>query len=39
MDLSKIIVFDTETTGLGQDDEVLQLSIIDGTGKSYLMSY
>ncbi len=33
MDLSKIIVFDTETTGLGQDDEILQLSIIDGTGK------
>ena len=33
MNLSKIIVFDTETTGFGHDDEIIQLSIIDGTGK------
>ena len=33
MDMSKVIVLDTETTGLTSDDEILQLSIIDGNGK------
>lgn len=37
---SKIIVFDTETTGLDSEmDEVLQLSIIDGDGKVLLNEY
>ena len=31
-DLSKILIVDTETTGLGNTDEILQLSIIDGLG-------
>lgn len=31
-DLSKIIIVDTETTGLGKTDEILQLSVIDGLG-------
>lgn len=29
-DLSDILIIDTETTGLGNTDEILQLSIIDG---------
>ncbi|MCQ2600909.1 MAG: YifB family Mg chelatase-like AAA ATPase [Treponema sp.] len=38
--LSKIIVFDTETTGItpGQD-ELLQVSIIDGNGKTLFNNY
>ena len=36
MDMSKVIVLDTETTGLTPDDEILQLSIIDGNGKTHL---
>ena len=37
---SKIIVFDTETTGLDSEmDEILQLSIIDGDGKVLLNEY
>jgi len=31
-DLSKILIVDTETTGLGNTDEILQLSVIDGLG-------
>lgn len=39
-DLSKVIVFDTETTGFkAGDDELLQVSIIDGTGKKLFNSY
>lgn len=30
----KVLIYDVETTGLSyEDDEILQLSIIDGTGK------
>ena len=39
---SRIIVFDTETTGLDAwrlNDEILQLSIIDGDGNTLLNSY
>ena len=32
IDLSKTICFDTETTGLGKYDEILQLAIINGVG-------
>lgn len=39
-DLSKIIVFDTETTGLYPNkDELLQISIIDGNGKQLFNEY
>lgn len=38
-DLSKVIVIDTETTGLKADDELLQVSIIDGNGKTLFNSY
>ena len=31
-DLSRILIVDTETTGLGKTDEILQLSVIDGLG-------
>lgn len=37
--MSKKIVFDTETTGFMEDDEVLQLSIIDETGKTLMNEY
>lgn len=36
MNYSDIIVIDTETTGLTPYDEILQLSIIDGNGKTLL---
>jgi len=40
VDLSKVIVFDTETTGLNAgDDELLQISIIDGNGKTIFNKY
>ncbi|MBR3723200.1 MAG: 3'-5' exonuclease [Selenomonadaceae bacterium] len=32
MDLNKIICFDTETTGLDRESEILQLAIINGFG-------
>lgn len=32
IDLNKIVCFDTETTGLGKDAEILQLAIVSGTG-------
>lgn len=37
----KIIVFDTETTGLNPygNDEILQLAIIDGNGEELFNSY
>lgn len=39
-DLSKIIVIDTETTGFkAGDDELLQVSIIDGNGKELYNRY
>ncbi len=31
-DLSNILILDTETTGLANTDEILQLSVIDGIG-------
>lgn len=37
---SKVIVFDTETTGLSfADDEILQISIIDGDGNILINEY
>lgn len=30
---NEVVCFDTETTGLGDDAEILQLSIVDGTGR------
>lgn len=36
---TKIIVFDTETTGVTEDDEIIQLSIIDGNGKTLINEY
>lgn len=33
IDLSKTICFDTETTGLGKDAEILQLAIVNGLGE------
>ena len=36
----KILCFDVETTGLSrEDDEILQLSIVDGTGKTVFNEY
>ena len=37
--LERVISFDTETTGLTDDDEVLQLSISDGYGRPLLNEY
>ncbi|MCR5625221.1 MAG: 3'-5' exonuclease [Lachnospiraceae bacterium] len=37
--LSKVLIIDTETTGLSLSDEILQLSIIDGTGKVLLSNF
>lgn len=40
MDKSKILVFDTETTGLTPDkDDILQITFLDGNGKVLLSSY
>lgn len=40
MDKSRIIVFDTETTGLNSTyDELLQVSMIDGNGAALFNSY
>ena len=40
IDLSKVIVFDTETTGVkAGEDELLQISIIDGNGKELFNKY
>lgn len=37
---SKIVVFDTETTGLSSEyDEILQISVIDGEGNELINSY
>lgn len=36
---NQIIVFDTETTGLGRDDEVLQISAVDGAGHLVINEY
>ena len=36
---ARIIVFDTETTGVTEDDEIIQLSIIDGNGKTLINEY
>lgn len=37
---SKMIVFDIETTGLdAEKDDVLQISIIDGNGKTLINEY
>lgn len=36
----KVLIYDVETTGLSyEDDEILQLSIIDGTGKVLFNEY
>lgn len=36
----KVLIYDVETTGLSyEDDEILQLSIIDGTGKILFNEY
>lgn len=35
----RIVVFDTETTGLSTDDEVLQVSAVDGAGRLLLNEY
>lgn len=39
LDMSKILCFDIETTGLNEDDEILQISIIDGNGKKLFDEY
>ncbi len=40
MDKSKILVFDTETTGTNPDtDEILQITILDGYGRTLFSSY
>lgn len=39
MDLSKVVVLDTETTGLSSSDEILQVSIIDGNGITLMNKY
>lgn len=37
--VGKTIIFDTETTGIGDDDEILQLSIIDDNGSVIYNEY
>lgn len=37
-DLARTIVIDTETTGLGKDDEVISLAVIDGFGERIFYS-
>ena len=37
--LNRVFVLDTETTGLEDDDEILQFSIIDGTGQIISNNY
>lgn len=39
MDKNRILVLDTETTGFTKNDEILQLSIIDGKGVIVLNEY
>lgn len=40
MDKSKILIFDTETTGLiPETDEILQITILDGYGSELFSSY
>ena len=40
LDKSKILVFDTETTGLGATvNEILQITILDGNGSILFDSY
>lgn len=39
LDPASIICLDTETTGIGYDDEILQLSIIDGRGAVLFNEY
>ena len=39
IDLNKTICFDTETTGLGKDAEILQLAIINGVGDTLFNEY
>ena len=34
-----MIIFDTETTGVTENDEIIQLSIIDGKGKTLVNEY
>lgn len=35
----KFIIFDTETTGFNDDDEIIQIAIINETGETVLKSY
>ena len=39
IDLNKTICFDTETTGLDKDAEILQLAIVNGAGDSLFNEY
>ena len=40
IDPAKVVVFDTETTGVDREnDELLQFSAVDGTGKTLLSTY
>ena len=36
--MSRVICFDTETTGLGDDDEIIQLSIVDALSGEVLLN-
>lgn len=36
---TNMIIFDTETTGVTENDEIIQLSIIDGKGKTLVNEY
>ena len=39
MDIKKILVLDTETTGFDSKAEILQLSVIDGSGEIRINEY